>query len=80
MTLEEILSKKTVDFEKEVREWVNAGLSYMDSVIHFSEKYNIDIETVAAYVSKNQLFLAKIQDEAEELHFLPKTNKLPFDV
>lgn len=50
---------------------------YMDAVLHYCEKHDLDIESVAQFIKKNSLLKAKIQEEAEELNYLEKSAKLP---
>jgi len=54
------------------------NIDYMDAVIHFCEKNNIEIETAASIIKSNQRIKSRLQHEAEDLHFLPKRAKLPF--
>jgi hypothetical protein len=53
------------------------GLSYMDAVIWYCEKFDFDFEIAAKLISGT--LKCKIKIEAEDLHFLPKSNtdKLP---
>jgi len=53
-------------------------LSYMDSIIEYCNDTGFEIELAAKLISGS--LKAKIQLEAEELNFLPKSNttKLPF--
>lgn len=64
------LSIETIAKEKQ--------MSYMDSIIEYCERTGLEIELAAKLVSGS--LKAKIKMEAEELHFLPKSNaaKLPF--
>lgn len=64
------LSIETIAKEKQI--------SYMDSIIEYCEKTGLEIELAAKLVSGS--LKAKIKMEAEELHFLPRSNtaKLPF--
>jgi len=50
-------------------------ISYMDAVLHLCEKYNIDPEDSKKYVST--VVKSKIEVEAMNLNFLPKSNELP---
>lgn len=52
-------------------------MEYIDAVVFYCEKNNMEIETAAQLIKQNQRFKAKIRDEAESLHYLPKTSKLP---
>lgn len=50
---------------------------YMDAVVHYCEKNNLEIETAAAIIKSNGKFRAIIQNEGEDLNLLPRTAKLP---
>ena len=50
-------------------------LSYMEAVLHYSEKSEIEPEAMAKML--NQSIKDKIEVEAQELHMLKKTAKLP---
>ncbi len=52
-------------------------ISYMDAVIHYCEKEEIEIESVAKVIKSNVTLKTLIQNEGEELNFLKKTAKLP---
>ena len=52
---------------------VNADMNYIDAIIHFCEKHNIDVESVPKLISKP--LKEKIKYEAMELNFLKKTSR-----
>jgi len=52
-------------------------MEYIDAVVHYCDRNNMEIETAAQLIKQNQRFKAKIRNEAENLHYLPKTSKLP---
>ena len=58
--------------EKYVEQW---GVSYLDAVIAVCESKEIPVESVAKILSKP--IIEKIEQEGQELNFLPKSNKLP---
>ena len=53
------------------------NLSYIDDVVHYCEKNNIEIEVAASIVKSNFRIKSLVQSEGEELNFLAKTAKLP---
>lgn len=66
-------------FIKEIDRIVSTyDIDYMDAVIHFCEKNNIEVETAASIIRSNLKIKSKLQLEAENLNFLPKSAKLPF--
>lgn len=48
-------------------------MSYIDAIVHFCEKNNIDIESVSKLISKP--LKEKVKYEAMELNFLKKTSR-----
>lgn len=66
------------EFLKEIEILVDEKkMEYIDAVVYYCDKNNMEIETAAQLIKQNQRFKAKIRTEAESLHFLPKTSKLP---
>jgi hypothetical protein len=52
-------------------------ISYLDAVVLYCEQNNIEIETAASLIKGSTKMKARIQDDAEDLNYLPKTRKLP---
>lgn len=52
-------------------------ISYMDAIVLYCEDNNIEIENLARAIKNNDMIRAKLQFEAEELNYLPKSNTLP---
>jgi hypothetical protein len=50
-------------------------ITYMDAVIWYCDKNDIDTANVGSLISKN--LKSKIEIEAQELNYFPKTGKLP---
>lgn len=50
-------------------------ISYMDAIVWYCEREEMEIETAAKLLSA--IIKAKLETEAQELNFLPKTSKLP---
>ena len=80
--LEKVLESKffcPARFAQEVESLVQThkSLNYIDAVVYFCEKNNIDIESVSKLISKP--LKEKIKCEAVELNFLKRTSraKLP---
>jgi len=55
----------------------NKGMKYIDAIVFFCEKNNLDVETVPKLISKP--LKEKLRCEAMQLNFLKKTShaKLP---
>ena len=51
------------------------NISYMDACLEYCKEKELEPNSIARLVNKS--IKQKIQMEAEQLHFLPKTNSLP---
>jgi hypothetical protein len=76
--LEKVLESKffcPTRFAQEIETLVHSEekMSYIDAIIHFCEKNNIDVESVPKLISKP--LKEKIKYEATELNFLKKTSR-----
>ena len=66
------------EFIKEIDELVKKSrIDYIDAVIFYCEKNGIEIETAASLIKSSSKIKAKIQNEAEEMNYLPRSAKLP---
>lgn len=71
------LAKKT-SFSTEVRALIEEKqMEYIDAVVHWCELNNLDVEYAASLVKTDPVIMSKIQIEAEDLHFLKKSARLP---
>ena len=53
------------------------GLSYIDAMLHYCDKNQIEPDVLGEMVRGSHIFKQKVQTEAEDLNFLPKTQRLP---
>jgi hypothetical protein len=51
-------------------------VSYMDAVLLFCEKTGVEIETAASIIRSSPKLKYKIQEDAEQLNYLPKTRRI----
>ena len=58
--------------EKYVEQW---NVSYIDATVAICESNEIPVESVSKILSKP--IIEKIQEEGQDLNFLPKSSKLP---
>lgn len=81
MTGDDLIVRKTLTNERLTKEIeVLVGkykLDYIDAIVHFCEKNEIEIESVAGLLKNNSRISSQIQIEAEALNFLPKRSRLP---
>lgn len=68
------INKLTDDIETMVKD---KSMSYIDACIMYSEENSLEIEVLAEILQNNQKILSIIQQEAEDLNFLKKTQRLP---
>jgi len=62
---------------QEIEKLTRDGSDYLDAILHYCEKHDIEIESIARYIKKNVVLKARLQEEAEELNYLQKTSRLP---
>ena len=79
MTTLKVNSVKPIhEFIKEIDDLVKKSkIDYIDAVIFYCEKNGIEIETAASLIKSSSKIKAKIQNEAEEMNYLPRSAKLP---
>ncbi len=51
-------------------------IDHMDAIATYCEENNLEIEVAASLI--NESLKARIQEEAQELRFLPRGSRLPF--
>ena len=75
--MEEILNLFTSErYNSEIEEIViRTKMSYLDAMLYHADENGLESETVAGLV--NVKTKNKLREEAEILHFMPKTSKLP---
>ena len=80
--LEKVMEKKffcPTKFAQEIESLVlnNSDMNYIDAIVHFCDKNNVDVESVPKLISKP--LKEKIKCDAQELNFMKRTTraKLP---
>ena len=73
MTLNVLTKAKfSIIIEKIVHE---KQLTYMEAIVYYCDNNELEVETAAKLI--NPVIKSKIEVEAQNLNFLPKTSKLP---
>ena len=73
-------SFKVAKFLEEIKEIIEQdNVDYIDAIVHYCENNMVDYDVIAKFINRNALLKSIIQEEAENLNYLPKTNRLPFD-
>ena len=52
-------------------------IDYIDAIVEYCERNELDVEAIGRAIVKNPLIFSKITEEAEEYHYIPRTNRLP---
>lgn len=55
----------------------NSKVEYIDAIVMWCEKNNIEVETAAAWIKKDNSLKSKVQAEAEDLNILKRGARLP---
>lgn len=53
------------------------GMEYIEAIVYYCDLNGIEIETAASLIKGSAKMKAKVQIEAENLNYLPKSGKLP---
>ena len=56
----------------EISQQISRGVPYIDALVDFAEKNNIEIETVAQIVKKSSILREKVKSEAVKLRMVKK--------
>lgn len=76
--LEEIAVMTPKKFAMKIEEMVragNGGVSYMDAILDYCEKHEMEPDAIAPLISKP--LKEKVEADARELNFLPRVATLP---
>jgi hypothetical protein len=69
---------KQINFSQDIRKICQEkSMEYIDAVIYWCEKNNVEVEYAAALIKKDSVIMSQIQTEAENLNIVKKTAKLP---
>ena len=61
----------------EIAKHIDAGVPYIDAVVEYATKNELEIEVVGEIIRKSPLLKANIYKEAEELNMVEKLVRLP---
>ena len=69
---------KTSSFVEEVEKLCrDKNIEYIDAIVFWCEKNNLEIETAAYWIKRDPVMKSKLQVEAENLNILKKGARLP---
>mgnify|MGYP003338955530 CR=1 FL=1 len=70
--------RSPTSFMQEIDKLVDEdGMEYIEAIVYYCEVNDIEIETAASLIKGSAKMKAKVQIEAENLNYLPKSGKLP---
>ena len=71
--------KSSAEFIMEIETIVrDKNIEYIEAIILYCEKNNLEVETVATIIKQNQVIKSKVQHEAENLNIIKRGSRLPF--
>ena len=62
-----IETKSADKIHHEISHMISSGVTYIDALVEYSKKYNVEIETLAEIVKKSSIMKEKIRTEAVEM-------------
>jgi hypothetical protein len=72
-----VMTSKAKEFYETIENLVwKHDIEYIEAIVMHCEKNNIEVESIASLIKGNENIKSKIQIEAENLNFLPKTARL----
>lgn len=71
------MSDRAIKFHTDIGVMVNRGSSYIDAIIQWCEENDQEVESVVDIILMDQNSVLKIQQEAENLHYLKPVARLP---
>lgn len=61
----------------EIQTLIEGGASYIDAIVEFAERNEIEIEVVGEIIRRSPILKAKVHVEAEELNMVDRVARLP---
>lgn len=68
---------KIEKIHKEVSQYVNKDVSYIDALVHYAETHDIEIEVIGEMIRRSPILKSKVRDDAEKLKLVEESKKLP---
>jgi hypothetical protein len=73
-----LVNSKANTFIEEIEDLcISKNIEYIDAVVCWCEKHNLEIEYAADLIKTNPVLKSKIQTEAENLNFIKRIKRLP---
>lgn len=61
----------------EIQHLIDDGASYIDAIVEFAERNEIEIEVVGEIIRRSPILKARVHVEAEELNMVDRVARLP---
>ncbi len=69
---------KNANFVEEIEKLCKSkNIEYIDAIIFWCQKNNLEVETAAYWIKKDPVMRSKVQLEAENLNILKRGARLP---
>jgi len=69
---------KIEQIHKEVSKYVCADVSYIDALVYYAQKHDMEIELLGEMIRRSAILKSKVRDDAEKLKMVEVSKKLPF--
>jgi hypothetical protein len=66
-----------INILNEIEIYLDEDNNFIDALIHYSEKYNIEIEILGEIVKRSPIIKSKVHSSAEKLNLIERVSKLP---
>lgn len=65
------------EIHRELSKYVNEDVSYIDALVYYAEKNDIEIELLGEMIRRSSILKSKVRDDAEKLKMVEVSQKLP---
>ena len=62
---------------KEISGYVNNEVSYIDALVHYAQKHDVEVELIGEIVKLSPVLKSKVRNDAEKYNLMEKTARLP---
>ena len=73
----DINKMKPEEIHREISKYVNKDVSYIDALVYYAEKHDLEIEVLGEIVRKAPIIKSKVRDDAEKLNLVETLHRLP---
>ena len=62
---------------KEISRYINEDVTYIEALVVFAEKHDIEVELIGEIVRRSQVLKSRVRYDAEKYNLMEKTAQLP---